>query len=67
MTKDKYKLKLPIVNALNEKVVFKVELLKVGDDKVCADFTKADGDCLVFYKEFGLLKEYLGNIFDTVY
>jgi hypothetical protein len=44
-----------------------IEILKVDDKKVCIDFTKADGDSLVFYKEFGNIKDYVGEIADATY
>ena len=44
LSKDKYKVKLPILNAKGEKIEVKIELLKVDEDKICVDISKIDGD-----------------------
>lgn len=49
---DKYKVKLPFISAQGEKVIIKVEISNVDSEKVCVDFSKGEGDSLVFYKGF---------------
>ncbi len=44
LSKDRYKVKIPILNTKGEKVEVKVELFKVDHERICADFTKLDGD-----------------------
>lgn len=61
LSKDKYKIKLPILNKNSEKVEIKVELLKVDEDKICVDISKVDGDYSVFVEEFNALKKYLAS------
>ena len=65
LSKDKYKLKLPILNAKNQKVEIKIEILKVDHEKVCVEFTKLDGDFLTFVDEFNLIKDYMGELIDA--
>jgi len=67
VSKDKYKVKLQFINKEQEQGEMKVEILKADEKKVCIDFTKLDGDSLVFYKEFGNLKDYMGEIADATY
>jgi hypothetical protein len=68
LSKDKYKIKeLQFITKEGEQGEMTIEILKVDDKKVCVDFTKTDGDALVFYKEFGNLKDYLGDIADATY
>ena len=65
VAKDKYKVKLPYISAQGEKVNIKVEISKVDSNTVCVDFTKEDGDSLVFYKGFNQIKEFFGPLVDT--
>ncbi len=64
VAKDKYKVKLPYISAKGEKAIIKVEISKVDSNTVCVDFTKGDGDSLVFYKGFNQIKEFFGPVFD---
>lgn len=65
VAKDKYKMKLSLVNKEGEPCEMKVELLKADPEKICIDFTKTDGDSLVFYKEFNVVKDFLGDLVDA--
>lgn len=61
ISKYKYKIKLPILNTKGQKVEIKVELFKVDQEKICADFTKIDGDYQVFVDEFNAIRSYLAG------
>ena len=67
VSKDKYKIKLPVVTKVGEYTEMTIEILKADQNKVCIDFTRAGGDTLPFYNEFNLIKEYLGELIDTTY
>ena len=44
-----------------------IELLDAGEEKVCIDFTKNEGDAITFYEEFNTIKAYLGETIDATY
>ena len=67
VSKDKYKVKLSFISKKDEEGEMKIEVLSVGKDKVCVDFTKLQGDCLVFFKEFNQIKDYLADLADATY
>ena len=64
LSKDKYKVKIPILNAKGQKVELKVELFKVDHEKICADFMKLDGDYPTFVEEFNAIRNYLSGSAD---
>lgn len=64
---DKYKLKLPIIKESGDKIEMQVKILKAGDEKVCIEFSKTEGDSLQFYEEFNFIKDYINNLVDATY
>ena len=65
LSKDRFKLKRPVLNEKNQKVEIKIEILKVDENKACVEFTKLDGDYLTFIDEFNLIKDYMGELIDA--
>lgn len=67
VSKDKYKIKLHFITKEGEEGEMKIELLQAGENKVCIDFTKAEGDYLTFTKEFNAIRDYVGELADATY
>ena len=60
---NKYKLVLRHLNGESMDLEMNVKILKDGD-KNCIEVNRIQGDCLGFYENFNILKEYLGDIVD---
>ncbi len=60
-------MKLPIVNSMGQRIVIKIDILQVDETKVCVNFTKIEGECLAFYKEFAAMREYFSPLFNAEY
>lgn len=68
---DKYKIKMRFEVNEGKKVLpieLTAKLYKVADqDKICIDVNRNDGDVYAFYKQFEVIKDFLGDIADTTY
>ena len=64
---DKFKIKLSFLLASGFKMNMNIEFLDAGNEKVCIEFTKTEGDSIAFLEEFNTIKCYLGDAIDTTY
>lgn len=63
---DKYKAKIEIL--LGEEVVdITAKVTKAAADKNVVEITRTGGDSILFFEQFKIIKDYLGELVDATY
>ena len=67
VAKDKYKVKVEILEQDAGTVEISAKVSKVDKDKYVVEFNRVSGDSIVFFKHFNDIKEFYGELVNATY